>query len=96
MQVRLVVTFCLQILLFPSLIGCSYSHKVEWEKFESQRMMNNHESQENALKILREIESEDPDAIYKGSSIVTWMDQAEATVRVYREREKNNESMWAY
>jgi len=59
-------------------------------------MMNNLESQENALKILREIESEDPDAIYKGSSIVTWIDQAEATVRVYREREKNNESMWAY
>ena len=96
MQVQIVATLCLQILLFPLLTGCTLSNKVEWEKFESQRIMNNLESQENALKILREIESEDPDAIYKGSSIATWIDRSEATVRVYRERKKNNESMWAY
>ena len=95
-QLRLATALCLPSLLLLSLIGCSQSHQVEWRKFEDQRMINNLQSQENALKILRGIESEDPDAIYKGSSIGTWIDQCEATVRVYREREKINESMWAY
>ena len=95
-QVRSAAALCLLSLLLLSLIGCSQSHQAEWRKFEEQRMINNLKSQENALKILRGIQSEDPDAIYKGSSLETWIDQCEATVRVYREREKINESMWAY
>ena len=95
-RVRFVFSLCLSGLFLFSLIGCSQSHQVEWRKFEDQRMINNLKSQENALKILRAIESEDPDAIYKGSSIGTWIEQCEATVRVYRGREKINESMWAY
>lgn len=95
-QVRFAAALCSLSLLLLSLIGCSQSHQVEWRKFEEQRMINNLKSQENALKILRVIQSEDPDAIYKGSSLETWIDQCEATVRVYREREKINESMWAY
>lgn len=85
------------IILFLTLVlGCSNAQETKWQEFEKVRIINNLESQQRALEILRKIESIDPDSIHKGSSVRIWIERWEATVDVYKEREKINEKMWAY
>lgn len=84
------------ILFLTLVLGCSNAQETKWQEFEKVRIINNLESQQRALEILRKIESIDPDSIHKGSSVRIWIERWEATVDVYKEREKINEKMWAY
>ncbi|MBL6723932.1 MAG: hypothetical protein ISQ09_02465 [Rubripirellula sp.] len=95
-MLKVFVLGVVKLILFSLVVGCSNPQREEWKQFEDAKMINNLESQDRALRILRKIESLNPDAIYKGTSVQLWIEEWESTVRVYKEREKLKNEMWAY
>lgn len=76
--------------------GCDDPQQAMWNEFDDARMIDNLKSQERALHTLREIRIVNPDAIHRGSSVDTWIEDWEERVGVLEEKEKEKKSMWSY